>query len=453
MKTRNHEQGTALIGTLLFLMAMGVLSTALVFTTQNEMKASTAFRYSQQALFAASAGVENSVQWFANTYSPYTISANYDGTTSPVRYSGNNVIMAGQTTNGSNFPSTAVKDSFLANVGNRNLQDAGGTVQGRYSVNATLLKYQPVSIIDPNTFATSPSAMERWEISSMGFWGPNAANPLGTAQITATIENSGNTIFDRALWGKRYVDLVGTSLIDSYDSRFPYNAVTNHGYLGAIGTNGDLRGTNNAEVRGDVAYGSSGAITIDPSQVTGSIIQLTQPRIFPPVPTFSVGSGSTTIQSNNPQTLSPSAYGNIRVQGDLTLQPGDYYIDSLTVTGQGRILLDGSTRLFVKSGFDVQGLGFVNATGNPCNLSIFYEQQGTSNADTAKLAGSATVAIQYYGPGAPLVLTGGSEYFGSFIADTVDANGGTAIHFSEGSLNQNIIPRPFRLVNWSQNSY
>jgi type II secretory pathway component PulK len=48
-----NEQGTAIIAPLMFLMAMGVLSTALIFTVQNEMKASAAYKYGQQAMNVA----------------------------------------------------------------------------------------------------------------------------------------------------------------------------------------------------------------------------------------------------------------------------------------------------------------------------------------------------------------------------------------------------------------
>jgi len=44
----------------MFLMAMGILSTALVFTVNNEMMTSAAYKYSQQAYYIASTGVHRS---------------------------------------------------------------------------------------------------------------------------------------------------------------------------------------------------------------------------------------------------------------------------------------------------------------------------------------------------------------------------------------------------------
>jgi hypothetical protein len=48
-------------------MAMGLLSTALVFTVNNEMMTSAAYKYSQQAFYVANAGVHQAVDWYRST--------------------------------------------------------------------------------------------------------------------------------------------------------------------------------------------------------------------------------------------------------------------------------------------------------------------------------------------------------------------------------------------------
>ena len=65
---RKNEQGVALITTLLFLTVMGLLSTTLVFTVQNEMQTSASYKYSQQAFYTADAGVQKAVYWYRNNY-------------------------------------------------------------------------------------------------------------------------------------------------------------------------------------------------------------------------------------------------------------------------------------------------------------------------------------------------------------------------------------------------
>ncbi len=451
MRNRKNEQGTALVVTLIFLMAMGVLSTALVFTVNNEMKTSAAYKYNQQAFYTANAGVQRAVEWYRGSYSPYfSTTAPYDNTTLPVEYSGSPVILAGKPGDSSAYPDSTTTTSFTTNFHNKSLTGTTNN-SGVYALNATLVKYREAHFINPTTFASYTSAIERWSISSSGYWG-TIARPLGIAQITAVIENTGNTLFDRALWGIDYVDLVGTSFIDSYDPARPYDSTTNSGDLGAIGSNGTVRGQGGATIQGDVAYGPTGSISLGiNTTVTGDIIHLPEPRYFPPVPSFSVGTSSDTIHPSNGKsptpTLSPGLYGSLTVHGPVILEPGSYYMDSLSVSSQGEIHVSGPTTIYVKTSFDLEGNGVINDSMSPSNLTIFY-----AGTDTAKLAGSSSVAIEYYGPSAPLVLTGGSDYFGSFVGKTVDANGGTNIHFSESSLNEHLYPQPYRIITWSQDT-
>jgi Tfp pilus assembly protein PilX len=445
-----NEQGAALIATLMFLMAMGVLSTALVFTVQNEMKTSASYKYSQQAFYVANAGVQRAVEWYANSYTPHTPSSDYNTATFPVNYSGNPVLLAGRTGYTSVYPDGSTTSAFVSRFSDTSDQSrlqVNANNTGRFALNATLMKYTVAHFINPNDFTNYTSAIERWRVNSIGYWG-TVEHPLGIAQITATIENSGNTLFDRALWGIDLVDLGGTSLIDSYDPSLPYGG-NNIGDMGSIGSNGDVQGSGGAEICGDVAYGPTGTIDLGSNTtVTGDIIHLPAPRVFPPIPPFNVGSGNITINPNGSRTLSPGQFGNITVRGDLYLNPGYYYIDDLNVTSQGKIHITGETTLFVKSGFNLEGQGVVNDTLNPIDLAIYY-----SGTDEAKLSGSASVAIEYYGPNADLSLTGGTDFFGSFIGKTVKGVGGTNIHFSEASLNKHIVPRPFKLITWSQDAF
>jgi Tfp pilus assembly protein PilX len=445
-----NEQGAALIATLMFLMAMGVLSTALIFTVQNEMKTSAAYKYSQEAFYVANAGVQRAVQWYANAYNPHTPSSDYDLTSYPVKFSGNPVLLAGQSGYSTVYPDGSTTSSFSAQFSETSDQavvQADSNNSGRYALNATLLKYSEAHFINPNDFTNYTSAVERWRINSIGYWG-SVANPLGISQITAIIENRGSSLFDRALWGIDLVDLGGTSYIDSYDPSQPYGG-DNIGDMGSIGSNGTVEGSGGAEIRGDVAYGPTGSISLGSNTtVTGDIIHLPEPRSFPPIPPFNVGSGNLTVNANRSATISPGEFGSITVRGDLYLNPGYYYIDDLSVTSNGTIHVSGSTTIFVKSGFDLEGQGIVNDSLNPVDMAIYY-----SGTDPAKLSGSASVAIEYYGPNSDLSLTGGTDFFGSFIGKTVKSVGGANVHFSEASLNKHLIPRPFRLITWSQDTF
>ena len=444
----SNERGVAVIATLMFLMAMAVLTTALVFTVQHEMQASTVYKHGQQALNVANAGVQKSIQWYVNSYTPWATAADYNLTTSPVQYGGHDVVFEGQSEASTIFPSSTLSNSFASAMSNISLQATEGN-SGAYAVNATLQKYRPASFINLATFLTYTSAIERWQLHSRGNWGGNVNRPLGVAQIVAVIENSGNALFDRALWGINSVDLGGTMMIDSYDpSLGPWNAATNSGYLGAIGSNGDVNVGGTADVHGDLAYGPGASYSIGGSaDVTGSKIQLAEPRYFPPIPPFSVdASNDVDVKSGKSATISPGLFGSIDVKGALTLDPGTYYIDELSVTSNGQIIISDKTTLFVKTNLDMEGQGVANTSWDPTKLTINY-----SGTNQVKMTGGSQAYVEVYAPNSELQLHGNADFFGSFIAQDVVVIGGPQIHFSEGCLNDHLIQRPFRLITWSQN--
>ncbi len=461
-KNTKDEQGVALIATLMFLLAMGVLSTALVFTLNNEMKSSSSYKYGEQAYYVADAGIQEAVQWFVNSYNPYVPATGYDATSLPVQYNGSSVMLVGQGSNSSSYPDSSVVSSFRGLFNNTSLQANTGN-SGAYSLNATLLKYKSAHFINPTTFVSYTSAIERWRLDSIGTWRPDLAQPLGSAQITAVMENSGNALFDRALWGINSLDLGGTVLVDSYDPKLgPYGG-TNIGSNGAIGSNGTVtvNGTG-VEIKGDLAYGPTGSFTHTGSPtVTGNILQLPAPRYFAPIPTFSVGTATPTYtesgQGNDKtyaSTITPGAYGDVSIpaKGVLTLVPGVYYFNSITEASSASLQIQGGlgtdTTIFVKNSLDLSGQGVVNLNGDPTRLTIYY-----SGSNPMKVAGGASAFVEVYAPNSPMQLVGTSNFYGSFIGQTVTIQGTPEVHFDEGCLERNLVQRPFRLISWSKNAF
>ncbi len=445
----NSEEGAALIVTLLFLTVLAVLATGLLFLTQGEMKSSAAYKRSQQAFYVANGGVQKAVQWFNNSYSPYTPSTAYTLTTLPVSMSGQSVLLAGQSGSSSVYPSSAVSAAFSGQFSNQTLT-ADTNNSGVYSVNASLLRYIPVTFIDPSTFVSSPSGMERWSINAIGYWG-TAANPLGITQVTAIIANSGNAMFDRALWGIDGVSLVGTVNIDSYDPVLgPYGG-TNVGDLGSVGTNANVSTNGSVAVHGDVLYGPGGSLSsVGGCLITGQVSEATQPHYFTPVPSFTVGTTNVNLNGTATQTISAGSYGTIDVnaQAVLTLGAGTYYVDQLTTGAQGALVVTGPTTIFVKTAFSLGGGSIMNTTTDPANLSIFYS--GTSPVD---LNGGAGFYGSVYAPNAQVTLRGNTDFYGAYVGRLVNDSGTPSVHFDEGSLRRNLLQRPFRVVNWSQDSF
>ncbi len=443
------EHGGALVVTLLFLTVLGAVATSLVFTTQSEMRSSVVYKYSQQSMYVANGGVQRAVAWFNNSYIPHQPSADYDITNLPISFGGQSVLLSGQTGIAAVYPESEVKTAFHGAFTAQSLL-ADEKNSGHYSINATLLKHTPVTFLDPTTFIAYSSATERWRLSAVGNWGTEAA-PLGTTRITAIIENSGNAIFDRALWGIDSFSLGGTVLIDSYDSSIGAYGGNNVGQDGSIGTNGDASTNGNVTVKGSLAYGPAGTYThVGGGLVTGQVIQLPEPRIFPPIPDFTVGTTAVSLGGHDTQTLAAGSYGAINLSSNavLTFSGGTYYIDSLTTTGQADIVISAATTLFIKSAFSLGGGSVINSTAVPSNLTVWYS--GTS---TASLAGGSGFYGDVYAPNATVTLVGNSNFYGSFVGKVVNDSGTPNVHFDERSSDKNLEKRPFRVITWSQDTF
>lgn len=449
----HSERGTALVATLLFLLAMGVLSTALVFTVENDMKTSSSYKYNQQALYQARAGVQNAVRWFAGSYTPTTGTALDTSTTYPVQFEGKDVLLAGKTGSVSVYPSELVAQSFNSELGNRTLE-ANSNNSGTFSVNATLMKHRAVikGCINTSTFVTFDCAIERWRLDSLGIWG-TGSRPLGVSQITATVENNGQAFFDRALWGKDLVNLRGAMLIDSYNPRLgPWNPATNFGYNGAIGSNGMVDMGGSSTVRGDIGLGPSAGYNPG-GTLTGGVVRLTENRDFPPIAPFAVGTRNEMVLPNEDPLIIRNGdfnnmYGRITVRGTLIFESGTYYIDELLQGAQGKIFVSGDTRLYIKSDLALTGQGILNYGMNPSQLTIVY-----AGSNAVAFEGGSSAYVEFYGPNADLTIRGNVDFSGSFVANNVIVAGGAMVHYSNASLEKNLIPQPFRLITWSQDSF
>lgn len=452
----NNEQGTALIATLIFLLAMGVLSTALVFTVNSEMKTSASYKYNQQAFYLAESGVQEAVRWFSDPslYEASTYLGQWNLSTLPPGFgSGSSAVPVaiGQSGSYSDGP-TALLTIFRNAFNTTNNTRSVGSQSSVYTVSAKLLRHTPAHFISATVNSETPdgnggynSAVERWQIEAVGYWG-SVSNPLGMARVTAIIENDGDAFFDRALWGIDGVNLTGTTLIDSYDPRFPYGS-SNSGNLGAIGTNGDITGGGSAQVKGTVAC--MAGQTCDPPSQTDAVITLSEPRTFNPIEPFTTGSTKLNVKNKESDSFDAldGRYSSVTVAsgGILTIPAGVWYMDSLDVKGD--IIVTGDATLYIASSMDVSAQSIVNSTGSPKNLNVFYT--GTTDS---KWTGGVDVTATVYSPNAGLTLRGSAAFFGSFVAKSIDNAGGAEVHFDQGALKRNLIRRPFRIITWSRNS-
>jgi hypothetical protein len=243
----------------------------------------------------------------------------------------------------------------------------------------------------------------------------------------------------------------GGGTTDGFSSSGGGYSSTRSTTAGGIGSNGSVSlGGNTTQVGGNV-YVPNPVVGACPDGVqenggagllSGNNI-IAQPAVAvstPPAP----NPAPPTTNLRNPSSLVPGTYGNINLNANnnLSLSPGIYNINSISLGGQATIRISPAGAVVINvagqgqtTPVDLEGGGLVNTTGVAGNFQINYA--GTGGMKVAGGAGSYAVINA---PNASLKFTGGSNFYGSAIANTVDDGGGTALHFDTSLLNNTTTP-------------
>jgi hypothetical protein len=128
----------------------------------------------------------------------------------------------------------------------------------------------------------------------------------------------------------------------------------------------------------------------------------------------------------------PLALGDISLTGGATLHftNGFYNINSIKLAGNSFIVVDSGLVIMNIVGtnqntpIDLTGGQSINLSYDPSHLQIQYG--GTGNV---KLSGGAASVEMLYAPNAPVVLSGGTDLYGSLMGKTLSDTGGMHIHY------------------------
>ena len=274
--------------------------------------------------------------------------------------------------------------------------------------------------------------------------------PLALADESPTVTTATTTSFipgplDFAVFatgtGCGAIKLTGNVSIDSFDSSAGTYTQTKQLSKGFVGVDGNIDLTGNATIYGPVfalnttvgncQNGVPGITLSGKAAAIGGYIRLSAPPTFTSVPIAPPGTTDVRITEN--MALAPGNYRNITVSGHttLTLFPGTYNINSISITGQSVVTFSppGAVIINVAGNNAAQPIQFTggeidNPTGIPSNFQLIYG--GT--APVALSGGSNSHAV-LYAPSAPVSITGGSEWFGAMVVGTLDDSGGVDIHY------------------------
>ena len=245
--------------------------------------------------------------------------------------------------------------------------------------------------------------------------------------------------------------LGGNASVDGYNSSLGTYAATKQASLGDVGTNGGAvaEGTSTS-IGGNVYVPNVGTGTPpgpgscpgDDFSVSGSPTYgaLVQSSIMA-IPTVTVPANSSTTDVSS-GTIVPGNYRNLSVgsHGSVTLTaPGTYNFDCITAGSWGTISTSPATG---KVTINVSGTGCATA---PISFGSHAEISNTSqvssniqiNVPPLGLPGSAAITVtggpQMFcvinAPYAAVQVNGGSDFYGTIMAYTIDDHGGTNLHF------------------------
>ena len=274
--------------------------------------------------------------------------------------------------------------------GHRISARATGTLAGSlpvtYRAVATLVSMRQIT-----TYSGTTAVVQTWQITGRGVL---PGSRPAVVEVSSVLERQVAPTFSYAAFatnpGCAALDWQGNSSTDSYDSAVSH-IPDSPPYGGNVGTNGNLTLTGNAEINGTLSTIRSGvgscaagnALTGSLTKVDG-MVELPQPVVYPPRhrrPRF-----SSTPKSRQPERqpdAPPGRYGDLDpIKGAADSPTGTYNINSIYMTSQGRIYVDGGPVMLNVAGYATAGV---------------YEAV-PSRAEPVTLYGGSTMNVGTYDP-------------------------------------------------------
>jgi hypothetical protein len=171
-----------------------------------------------------------------------------------------------------------------------------------------------------------------------------------------------------------------------------------------------------------------------PNCFANTATNVPKPYVFPTPPAPNPLPPTTAYAGGN--NLVPGSYGNISITGNttLTLAPGTYNINSLSMAGKGEISVNppGAVTLNVAGQGNanpvaIAGNGIVDDT-IPNDFIINY-----AGAGTVSIAGNGNVTAILNAPNATLTQVGNGNWYGAILANNITISGNGFFHFDRNA--------------------
>jgi Tfp pilus assembly protein PilX len=459
-KCKKSERGVALIFALLAILVLSVLAVAILGTSMAQNWTSYNYRLTAQARYAAETGVQQTMNWLANTYTPPTVLTSYLMTANPVTYLGNPVVLSATSGVTANYPDATVSSAY-ATAMSASLPTISGAT---YTTSAKLLRMTQSSSV--SWLPGSGGLAQTWQITSVG---SIAGVRNATVQVVETFEKAGSPVFSYSLdatgTGCGAVTFKGGDFTDSYNSSLgsyasQVSSITHHALgTGNVVTAGNVNLASSATVNGTITAANTtvgacpGAGVTDPSTTNHGAIVAPPAGGNPPTPlpwgcttqpcypsspaalttSQNISSGCTGItgctvggygmngtssgkvtsetvtdagssRTANVYTLAPGGYGNITIGGAdvVHLSAGTYAINSINFSQDGQLVVDSGPVVLNMAGNCASGcpsetISSQAINGTTANTSMKEVIYGSGQAGFNGCANGVTANPDVYG--------------------------------------------------------
>jgi len=252
--------------------------------------------------------------------------------------------------------------------------------------------------------------------------------------------------------GARVDSFNSTNVLESTNGRYDAAKATDHATITTVSrTPGDLN-LGNADIYGSVATGPGGTVQVGPNGGVGSEDYLAANRGGVEEGHYMDDANMQIDDGELPKPFGPaftpprgtnSAYAYV-------LGSEDYQIDSITLTGSKKILVNGKARIYVLGQTFVGGQAQIEIApgasvewyaGGPVNLggggvmnkgyAKNFSLVGLNTCTDIKYAGNSEFTGTIYAPQANITMIGTSDAYGAFVGKTFKINGTMDLHYDE----------------------
>ncbi len=258
---------------------------------------------------------------------------------------------------------------------------------------------------------TAPTGTNMRLVQVTGFSPGNdsTAKAYETRSVTAYLELS-TTPFNRAAYARDTLILNGTPLVDSYDSSLGNYGAGNRGADGDIAAGEDLDLIGHPTVNGD--------------------------------------SESGVILNCEPATATVPSMGSLNLTGGTySMTAGTYHFDSISMSGNARIVASGPVTIYVDGAVTIAGNGVATSSNTPSNFLIY-----STSDEPIQISGNSAFYGAVYAPSSDVTYAGNGDFYGAVMAHNYQQSGTYSLHYDTQLSNVDAPCTQVSMKSWRENN-